>query len=166
MKQRLIRILGVFVIVIVAAAVFEIARYRQATNTASLPTTIKQKLAMPALTPVSQADNYTLNQDSIKYDDKEKLLSYTLASSDNSITVTEQPYPDVLIYDKLTGAIGQYSQVDTTAGKVTLGRPKDGGGAQVAVLNYNNQTLIFAKPQKDLSDDQWRLVFNTLEVVK
>lgn len=166
MKRFLKRFVPLILLVIVVAVVVEFVRLRQSSKQSILPASVKQQLAMPALVPTEQFKSYVLNQDSIKYDNSQKLLSYTLTSSDNSVVITEQPYPDILIYDKLKNGIGEYKDIDTQAGKVTLGRPKDGGGAQVGVLNYHDQTLIFAKPQKDLSDDDWLQLFNTLEQVK
>ncbi|HSX48417.1 MAG TPA: hypothetical protein VLF41_02865 [Candidatus Nanoarchaeia archaeon] len=166
MKKFFKRFVPLLLLVVVIAAVVEYAHVRQTTKQNIVPAQIKKQLAMPSLVPAEKFESYVLNQDSIKYDDKQKLLSYSLTSPDNSVTVTEQPYPDVLIYEKLKNGIGQYRDIDTQAGKVTLGRPKDGGGVQVAVLNYHDQTLVFAKPQKDLTDDQWKQLFDSLEPIK
>jgi hypothetical protein len=98
-------------------------------------------------------------------DGSDVIFTYQLIKPGNRITFTEQEYPEVLIYDKLVNGTRPYSEISTSIGKVSLGRPAGSKGKQVAVSNPNG-LLLFAYPEKDLADNDWREIFNSLESVK
>jgi len=68
-------------------------------------------------------------------------------------------------YDKVVTSMNGYGKFDCDSGTVHLTRPKDLAGKQAAVMNAKG-TLMFVKPASDLSEDQWRKLFNGLEVIK
>ena len=155
------------VIIVVAAAVYFI--FIKSSDQYKIPPTIATKLSFPVLFLKNPTTVYRLDNTSIKYTsepDGSKVFIFVVYSQKNRITISEQAYPDVLIYDKLSNSINPYSEVGTLYGKVTLGRPKDGGGRQAAVDNYTNSTLIFAQPTSDLGDADWQQLFNNLDLVK
>jgi len=134
-----------------------------------IPSTITKQLNFPILFLNKPSGSYQLEQSSIKYvnaGNDGKVFSYIVNDVSNPITITEQAYPEALIYDKLTNSINPYSEVGTIYGATTLGRPKDGGGGQVAVLKYGDGTLIFMRPQADVSNGDWLGLINSLEPVK
>jgi hypothetical protein len=138
----------------------------QAKDKYKIPGNIKSQLDFPVLFLKKPTDEYTLNATSIKYatqPDGSKVFSYIVLSSNNQITFSEQAYPEVLIYDKFTNSLNPYSEVGALYGKVTLGKPKDSGGRQVAAFKYTDSTLIFAQPKNNLSDSQWQKLINSLE---
>ena len=102
----------------------------------------------------------TLDTKSVKYEKESAVLSIVLTFKNNPITLTEQAYPDALIYEKLIGPLKQYDEVQTKIGKAALTRPDATGGSQLGVINANNQTLMFAKTTKDLSGAEWQQFFN------
>lgn len=110
---------------------------------------------------------YSLNKSSLKTfkSGEDNILSYELVKDGAKITITEQSYPEVLIYDKLANGIKPYSEIKSVNGTVTLGRPQGPEGRQVAVSNPRD-LLIFAYPTTDLTDKQWKEIFDSLEVVK
>lgn len=153
-------------VVLLAVVVIISTRPHQAYQ---VPANIKSRLGFPALFLENSARQYSVNTKSIKYaqiNTDTSIFSFIIQTPNNSISITEQAYPEVLIYDKLTNSIQPYSEVGSAYGQVTLGRPKDGGGKQAAVLKYGDATLIFAKPVHDLSDADWQYLFNSLDVVK
>ena len=113
----------------------------------------------------------TVDTSSFKYDDANKLLSYSAKMGGTAITVSEQATPESFTdipqaYDKFVSGLGEYGSFDSSLGKVYLTHPKDLNGQQSAVMNTKG-TLLFIHPTNgDLSDDQWRKIFNGLRVVK
>jgi hypothetical protein len=104
-----------------------------------------------------------VDRKTVKYDSGLKLLSFTASVGGISTVFSEQPTPDSFndapqIYDKVLERMNDYSKFDVVAGTVHLTRPSDLGGKQAAVMNTKG-TLLFAKPDRDLSTDQWRRLF-------
>lgn len=134
-----------------------------------IPGPIKAKLTSTLLVP--RGGDYQVKRESAKYDPKLKVLTYEVAINGvGSAVVSEQPTPDSFIdipqvYDKVVANMNEYGTFDSDIGTVHLTRPKDLGGKQAAVMNAKG-TLMFVKPERDLSDDQWRKLFNGLEVVR
>jgi hypothetical protein len=155
-------LLALFMLVIISGS-FLLLRPRHS----QLPSTIGKKIDFQVIYPIQSKDEvYKLDASSVKLapiDKNSNVLSFRMFSNANSIVVTEQAYPEVLNYDQLVNSIEPYAEVGTSAGKVSLGRPKSSGGHQVAVLKYNETTLIFAKPDHDMTELEWRNFLNQLK---
>lgn len=154
--------------VILLGIVFVFACIRFIThNDSGVPKSIDNKLAFQALLPAKSQTSSTFDKSTFKYDETNKVLTFIAYHQGVKITIAEQSYPEVLIYDKLVGTMNEYSEVQTKPGKVALTKPKTLHGAQTAVLSTYNGTsgvLLFAKPEKNLANDQWTQFFNILEV--
>ncbi len=134
------------------------------------PVPVEIKRAVTSTIMVPQVREVEVSRDSMIYDSKLKLLSFTVAAYGVKTVVSEQPTPESFIdipqvYDKVVTNMNEYSKFDSDSGTVHLTRPKDLKGKQAAVMNAKG-TLMFVKPDRDLSDEQWRKLFNGLEVVK
>lgn len=130
---------------------------------------VSKQLDFPVLFLRNPTPTINLDEQSVKVSKEggdTKVFSFVVKESDGNVTITEQTFPEVLIYDKLTNSINPYSDIGTSYGKVTMGRPKNGGGKQVGVLKYQDSTLIFIQPTKSLTDDQVKTLINNLELVK
>lgn len=142
--------------------------FNQAKNNI-LSSDVKKRLDFNVIVPAqdSSFSGYSLNKNSFKVvkDNEENIFSYELFKGSEKITITQQIYPDILIYDKLTNSIKPYAEVNTINGTVTLGRPEGAKGRQVAVARPKN-LLIFAYSSRDLSNGEWRSVFNSLESIR
>jgi hypothetical protein len=106
----------------------------------------------------------------VKYDSKLKLLSYQSSAFGINTTVSEQPTPDSFndipaVYQKVLDSWKEYASFGNSNGTVYLTRPGDQNGKEVGVLNSKG-TLMFIKADKDLSNDQWKQLFNNLDIVK
>ena len=104
-----------------------------------------------------------------KYDSSQKLLSF-VANSNNlgKLTFSEQTTPPQFIdiqdyYPKLVDTLNRYSAFDNQFGTVYLTRPKGQQAGQTAIMNASG-VLMFVRSEKDLSDEQWRRVFNALQL--
>jgi hypothetical protein len=135
-----------------------------------LPKSIRQQVNYLVFYPASDS-GVAVDKSSFKYDAAQKVLSYTVSTQNRTLTVSEQPTPDAFndvpqAYDKLVQSLGEYGSFDSLFGKVSLTRPQQLHGQQSAVMNAKG-TLLFAHPtQGELSDDEWRQLFNSLRVVK
>lgn len=135
-----------------------------------IPPNIKQQLSFVVFYP-NPDPAVTVDSQSFKYDDRVKLLSYVINYVNRSITIAEQPTPPNFIdipqaYDKLTESLGEYAKFDSYYDKVSLTHPKEFKGQQSAVMNSKG-TLVFAHPTNgDLTEEQWRKLFNSFEVIR
>lgn len=131
-------------------------------SSAGLPKAISQQLDFePRVLKADVNVKVATLMGSYKYDQSTKVLTFIVLVGNTKVVISEQSYPDILVYGKLVNAFNIYSEIDTKTGKVSLGRPKDNGGGQAAVVHANN-LLIFGKPDKDLTDEEWKAVFNNL----
>ncbi len=135
---------------------------------AAVPGSIKRQVTSTLLVP--QGGDTQVNRESMKYDSSIKLLTFNAVMGETKMVFSEQPTPDSLndipqVFDNLMSSMGQYSSFVTDTGTVNLTRPKELVGKQAAVLNSKG-TLMFVKPDKDLSEDQWRKLFKNLAIVK
>ena len=134
----------------------------------AVPIEIKRAVTSTILIP--RRDGVTVSRDSMNYDAKLKRLTYTAMVFGVSVFVSEQSTPESFVdipqaYDKLVNAMNEYQKFDTDVGTVHLTHPKELAGKQAGVMNAKG-TLMFLKPDSDLSDDQWRKLFSSLEVIK
>ena len=136
-----------------------------------LPEEVRHQLTFQPAVPKgrlvsSDAETYVFKPSSVHFDAKQGVLSYVVDTNSKPITVTQQAYPEILIFDKLVGPMAQYDEIQTKLGKVALTRPP-AAGKQVAVMStYNGSSgiLLFAKSDNDLSKQQWQDFFTTLRV--
>jgi hypothetical protein len=133
-----------------------------------LPNSIVKQASYVVLAPLSGP--VTVDRDSAKYDAKLSLLSYNVMLDGVKVVVSQQPTPDSFtdipqVYDKVVANMNEYQKFDVIVGTVHLTRPKDLGGKQAAVINTKG-TLLFAKPDAELTDNQWRMFFKSIDALR
>jgi hypothetical protein len=133
-----------------------------------LPSAIRKQASFAVLAPV--AGQVAVDRESAKFDTKLKLLSFNATFDGVLVVLSQQPTPESFIdipqvYDKVIANMNEYTKFDAIIGTVHLTRPKDLGGKQAAVINAKG-TLLFAKPDKDLTDDQWRQLFKNVDALR
>lgn len=132
-----------------------------------LPQNIQRQLDFKPFVVSSNSTSLHVNKSSYKYDPSQQGLSFTIsADSYGLLTVSEQTTPQAFIdipdyYTKLLDTLNRYSVFDDSLGTVYLIHPKDQKTGQTAVLNASG-VLMFVRSTKDLSDEQWRQIFNQL----
>ncbi|MDB5178429.1 MAG: hypothetical protein JWN01_372 [Patescibacteria group bacterium] len=134
-----------------------------------IPSSIKTQLTFPVFYP-DPTTGYKIDPGSITYSARDKVLIFNVSSSGNRIVFSEQgtpgPFNDVAgYYDKFIEKLGGYASFDSTNGKVSLAHPQELKGGQSAIMNAKG-TLLFAHPDKDLSDDNWHKLFNAMAMEK
>jgi hypothetical protein len=136
-----------------------------------IPRKVLSQAGFGAWYPQGGSLGITVNRDSVKVSTSgaDKLITFIALSKTNSLSFTEQAVPDSFndvpqVYDKLIEKLRGYSSVDSVNGTVDLTRPEELKGAQTAVMKAKG-TLVFIKPDKDLSVDDWRRLLNNLNFV-
>ena len=102
----------------------------------------------------------------LKYDKQNKVLSFVTVVDNKHVTISEQAYPEVLVYDTLVNGFNVYSTLNLKGGEeVYLGHPGNAPSGDQAAVTRTDSLLIFGKPDQNLSNDQWRTVFDNLVAV-
>lgn len=134
-----------------------------------LPSGITKQAHFAIFTPAT--DQATIQSSSVSYDSSQALLTYVSTMPNGTkLTFSEQATPEGFsdipqAYDKLVEQMGRYATIDTVNGKVYLTKQPKAGSNQVAALN-DRGTLLFVRSSKDLSEDQWRQLFNSMALHK
>ena len=172
-KQRhrisLIRILGV-ALVIVGFSLIGLSGYKawQKSNII-IPVVIKKQVSFVIFWPQKPA-SVNADKTTIKYDPANKLLTYIAHTTDGArLIVSQQPTPDTFndipqYYPKFIESLQQYGTFGSLSGIVYLTHPKELKGGQTAVMNSKG-TLMLIKPDKAVSDDTWRRLFNNMQII-
>ena len=165
-RKALFVTIAVIVMIVLAGVVI----FAQAKSEQLIPENIKKQLSFNVILP-TDTETSKIDKTSIKYSADEKLLAYEVNLSDgNKLVVSEQPSPESFIdapqsYDKLIGSLQQYAAFDTQKGRVFLTKPENLKGGQTAVMNSSG-VLLFIRPEKALTEDAWKQLFNNIEIVK
>ena len=160
------RLASVALIIIGVAVIGGLGYYRAASQPA-LPSTVAQQLSFGVYFPKAKTTVATIDKGTIRYQASGGLFSYTARLADGTtVSVNQQATPISFVdipqaYDKLVSSLQPYTSFESINGKVSLTYPKELKGGQSAVMNAKG-TLLFARPSKSLSDDQWRQLFNGL----
>jgi hypothetical protein len=132
-----------------------------------IPSDIRHKASFPIFFP-ARSSSLEVDKTTISYDDSNHGLAYTITLHGKRIVMSEQATPDTFadgpVYAYLLQKSGEYDSVSTNIGKVSLTRPKELNGGQAAIVNPPG-TLIFGRPDKDLSKEEWKEVFGSLEKI-
>jgi hypothetical protein len=102
---------------------------------------------------------------SFKYDSSQGQISFIVALDNRSITFAEQSSPDSFgadpnFYSAFIQKLNGYATFDSVDGTVSLTYPAQ-VNSQTAVMNAKG-TLLFAKSTGDISENSWKLLFNSL----
>ncbi|HEX3082173.1 MAG TPA: hypothetical protein VHQ86_02880 [Candidatus Saccharimonadia bacterium] len=130
---------------------------------------LRKKVGFPILYP-DPLDGYDLPPDTVTYDSGPGVLVLHAKKGKQDLTLSEQATPDPFndipdYYPKFVEQLQGYVTFDTPMGKVSLARPTQQHGAQVAIFNGKG-TLMFVKPSKELSENEWRAFFAELVIDK
>jgi hypothetical protein len=133
-----------------------------------IPKPIKSQLKFIPFTTKKDASS-TLPQ-AVKYNPQQQLLTYQTYVNSTRVVISEQPTPESFtdvpqVYDALITKLRGQDSFDTINGKVDITFPVELKGGQSAVMNSKG-VLLFAHPDKQLTLDQWKQFFNSLEINK
>lgn len=136
-----------------------------------LPDNIKQSISYKVIYPSSKTA--TVKQNSYQYQSKDRVLSYKAEAFGVNIVFTQQPLPDNIstgdqAYYPALG-IHPYAQFKSKLGSVALTKFWESSNlepkGQSAVMAAEN-VLLIAHPDRALSNDQWKQLFDSLKITK
>ena len=153
---------------IAALLIYSYQKYQNPKN--AIPSQIKSQLSFIVFYPGPSPDT-TVDSSSFKYDQPTHVFSFVVNFMHQPVTIAEQATPQNFIdipqgYDKLIESLSEYASFNSYYDKVSLTHPKEFKGQQSAVMNSKG-TLVFAHPTSgSLGEDQWRKLFNGLEIIR
>lgn len=150
-----------------------LALYFKNKNNNPLPSAIKNQLSFKALYPPSASSLIKIDSASYNYQASDKVLTFTVNYAGSDVIFSQQPAPDSLgsgkdVYYQVLG-IHPYAQFKTNLGLVALtkffktGDLKPSG--QSGVLATEG-TLLTANTTGNLTNEQWKDLFNSLSISK
>jgi len=163
MNKKLIR----YPIIICVAAVI-IALINFINKPPVIPSDIQKQVNFVIFYPQPSTQT-VIQKNTFKYDPKLKQASFIADYGGRQITFAEQSSPDSFaddpnFYPKFIASLNGYATFDSVDGRVDLTRPKE-VKSQTAVMNAKG-TLMFAKSNGDISEDNWKLLFNSMLYTK
>ena len=166
MKKNWILILLVSILTL--SVVVSTIVYFQSKNTL-IPSDILSKINFLIYYP-NDENSWTTDTSRTSFDSEAGVLSLYPIYSNNTIVLTQQSSPEVFKdvpeqYQRLLDTLNQYSEITTSFGTVTLTKPDELNGGQSAIANLNG-TLLFAKPNRELTNQEWQIFFKSIEVVR
>lgn len=162
-KQVSLALTGLVIIVLVAV----VTRHSLGSPN-FLPTTIAKQVSYGVYYP-KDSGQLAVDSKSIVYNPKAAVLSFTAKLADNKLlNINQQATPQSFVdipqaYDKLISSLQPYASFESLNGRVSLTHPKELQGSQSAVLNAKG-TLLFARSNAELTENQWKQVFNSLQI--
>ena len=165
-KKRPLAVAAMATIVAVAA----IGLYLMNVSKNPLPVDIKNQISYKTIYP-SKASS--VNQSSYSYRAESKVLTFNVRSYGADIVFTEQPAPESIGSDGQTyyPALGihPYAQFQSKIGPVALAKFYKSSSlkseGQSAILAAQG-TLLVAHSDKDLTNAQWKQLFDSLKISK
>lgn len=160
------RLVSVVLVIVGLAVISGLGIWRSGQRPA-LPSAVAEQLSFGVYFPTTKTTIARVDKHTISYQASSGLLGYTATLTDGTtVSVNQQATPESFVdipqaYEKLVSSLQPYSSFDSINGKVSLTHPKELQGGQSAVMNAKG-TLLFARPSKSLTNDQWRQLFNGL----
>ncbi|SRR6266540_4081408 len=98
------------------------------------------------------------------------VLRFGSQQAGKQLVFTEQTTPPVFsevpqYFPALLAKMNQYASFGSASGTVYLTKPTELKGGQTAVVE-NAGTLLFVRPGRDLSDNEWRQLFSTMRTIE
>lgn len=158
------RVLIVVVAVVVVTTLYYFLRPQPV-----IPAEVKSQLTSSLLMPTDKTVT-VIDRGSVKYDSKIRVLTYDVQYDGIKVVISQQPTPESFldiadVYTKVLESMNEYQKFELAIGVIHLTRPPDLKGKQSAVLNSKG-TLLFASPEEDLTEDQWRRFFKDVQLVE
>ena len=168
-KQTWIKIIAIMLIVAVVGVSCFFGYKHWESSKQIIPANIQKQLSFSVFWPDKNAP-VTVTKNTLKYSPSNGLLSYVETTNTAvELVISEQATPDTFtaspqVYSQFIQHLLEYEEFSSLNGTVYLTHPKELKGIQTAVLNANG-TLMFIKPNQNLSDNTWRQIFNDIELV-
>lgn len=116
--------------------------------------------------------DFSIDASSWKYLPDQKSVQFKATKNGTGVVFTEEATPlayqnDVASYNRFIGSLRPRANFDVPLGTVSISNFVTQGDYQVVgetgILNTNG-TLLLAHPDKNVSDDDWRALFESLKI--
>lgn len=129
-----------------------------------IPSSISRQVSFEIFVP-SGAD-----RKSVTYDSNAQLLNFNIHADGTSIAFTEQATPGVIASSPTMlvngfGRLKNETALATAIGTAYVGNNQTLNGQQTLGMNTQG-TLLFARPNKNLTQAQWRKLFQFVTIIK
>lgn len=134
-----------------------------------IPNEIMNKINFLVYYPNNE-QTWTTDESKTEFDTESGVLLLNSNDQTATIILSQQSSPEVFNdvpdqYQRMLNTLNQYAEISTSFGTITLTKPAELKGGQSAVGNLNG-TLLFAKPDRDLSMQEWENFFKSMEVIR
>ena len=136
------------------------------------PSPVPQTIRSEASFKIIYPNGYSIDQKSWKYINNTQTVQFIAKKDAYTVVFTEQPTPlayqnDQGAYDRFIGSLRPNANFNVPLGTVSLSNFVTSGDFQVVgvtgILKVKD-TLLLAHPDTQLTDDQWRSLFESLKV--
>jgi hypothetical protein len=174
MKHKRLIIVSILLLAVFAAGAGSEAFIHSRSDKPVISKEIAQQVHFSVFYPMSDTGQplWQISKDKTSYDAENGVLTMisTRPNSSTTVTLTQQMIPDAFKdvptqYAKMLNSMNQYQEIKSQFNTVTLTRPKELKGGQTAVVNKGD-TLMFAKPSTDLTDNEWQSFFDTFRKMR
>lgn len=129
----------------------------------------QKKVGFTIFAPASDNKTWQLDKENIEYDATAGVITLHILRDANKIVMSEQatppPFTDIPNYNSIfLSKLNEYQELTVSLGTIELTHPTELKGGQSAVMNTRG-TLMFLHPDTNLSDDDWKSVFNSLQTL-
>jgi hypothetical protein len=159
-KKTILIVLGAIAVVAVITA----ATLWYLNRSAVVPHSIRSQANFAIFYP-QPSRQITIQKKTFKYDQSLGQVSYIVSFDGQQLTFAEQSSPDSFsadptFYPAFIQKLDGYAAFSSVNGRVDLTRPAQ-VQTETGVMNAKG-TLLFAKSSGDLSENNWKLLFNAL----
>jgi len=135
-----------------------------------VPAAIKKQIEFSIIYPDPRQYSNKPNQWS--YDNKDSAVQFTVSKDKYNVVFTEEEVPlayqnDVAAYNRFVGSLKPSANFNVPLGTASITNFVTAGDYEVVgktgILNTHG-TLLLAHPDTELTDDQWRSLFESLQV--
>lgn len=167
-RRKIGAVLILVILVVSGSALYLNTRNLQSDSI--IPVAIKKNVSFVIFYPKA-SPTLKLNASSIKFDPPSGLVSFTANHAGVNLTFAEQATPESFVdippaYDKLIETLNEYATFNSFYDTVHLTKPKELNGQQSAVMNSKGTLMFVNTTNGSLTDDQWKSLFNNLEVIR
>lgn len=136
------------------------------------PSPVPLNIRTQAMFSIIYPSGYNIEGKSWKYNGSQKSVEFVAQKDNYSVTFTEEKTPleyqnDLAAYNRFIGSLRPRANFDVPFGAVSISNFVTAGDYQVVgetgILNTKG-TLILAHPNMQITDDQWRGLFESLKV--
>lgn len=120
--------------------------------------------------PSTESSKYKYEQNSLKYDKLSKIVTFNMNDSSGKIlTFTEQAVPESSqvpadAFDEQLASIPQDTSFESANGTVSITKPA--ANDQTTAIMKSRGTLLFVTTENKITTDQWRALFNSMELIQ